>query len=90
MIDLRSDTLTQPTQEMRDAIARALVGDDGRVDDRGQGEDPTVNELQRRAAARFGKEDALLVSSGTMGNWVALLAHCQPGDRVIVGEDLHV
>ena len=90
MIDLRSDTLTHPTAEMRKAMYEAKVGDDGRVDQEGHGEDPTVNELQEEAARIFGKEDALLASSGTMGNLVALLTHCQPGDRVIVGENAHI
>lgn len=90
MIDLRSDTLTLPTEEMRKAIYAAELGDDGRINDQGQGEDPTVNILQRRAAEMFGKEDALLVSSGTMGNWVSLLSYCEPGDKVIVGENSHI
>ena len=62
ILDLRSDTVTQPTPEMREAIASALVGDDV------YGDDPTVNELERQAAERLGKEAALFVSSGTMGN----------------------
>ena len=66
MIDLRSDTVTLPTPEMRVAMARAEVGDDV------YGEDPTVNRLQELAAAKLGKEDALFVSSGTMGNLIAL------------------
>ncbi len=62
ILDLRSDTVTQPTPQMREAIASALVGDDV------YGDDPTVNELERQAAERLGKEAALFVSSGTMGN----------------------
>ncbi len=84
MIDLRSDTVTQPTPEMREAMARAEVGDDV------FGEDPTVNRLQELAADRLGKEAALFVASGTMGNLVALLTHCGRGDEVIVGDRQHI
>jgi threonine aldolase len=83
-IDLRSDTLTIPTPAMREAMATADVGDDV------FGEDPTVNKLQEMAAERLGHEAALLVSSGTMGNLTALLAHCGRGDEVIVGDWAHV
>jgi len=79
-IDLRSDTVTQPTPEMREAMYRAEVGDDV------YGEDPTVNRLQEMAASRLGKEDALFVSSGTMGNLIAVLSQCQRGDEVIMGD----
>ena len=65
-IDLRSDTVTQPTQEMREAMYRAQVGDDV------YGDDPTMNELERKAAEMLGKEAALFMASGTMGNAVAL------------------
>jgi threonine aldolase len=82
-IDLRSDTVTQPTQEMRDAMARAEVGDDV------YGEDPTINYLQEISAERMGKEAALFVPSGSMGNLAALLAHCQRGDEAILGELSH-
>jgi threonine aldolase len=82
-IDLRSDTVTQPTPAMREAMARAEVGDDV------FGEDPTVNRLELLAAARFGKEAALFVASGTMGNLVALLTHCGRGDEVILGDKQH-
>jgi len=82
-IDLRSDTVTWPTQEMRDAMARAEVGDDV------YGEDPTVNRLQEISAERMGKEAALFVPSGAMGNLAALLAHCQRGDEVILGDLSH-
>ena len=78
-IDLRSDTVTHPTPEMRQAMAEAEVGDDV------YGEDPTVNRLQEVAAERMGKEAGLLVSSGTMGNLSAVLAHCGRGDEVILG-----
>ena len=84
MIDLRSDTVTLPSPAMRDAIARAELGDDV------MGEDPTVNRLEERAADRLGKEAALLVSSGTMGNLVALLAHCTRGQEVILGDQCHI
>jgi threonine aldolase len=83
-IDLRSDTVTKPTPEMRAAMAKAEVGDDV------YGDDPTVNRLQEIAAELMGKEDALFVPSGTMGNLVALLVHCQRGDEVIVGNQSHI
>lgn len=79
MIDLRSDTVTQPTPEMRQAMADAEVGDDV------FGDDPTVNRLQQAAAARLGKDAGLFVPSGTMGNLAAVLAHCGRGDEVIMG-----
>lgn len=83
MIDLRSDTVTHPTLAMREAMAQAEVGDDV------FGEDPTVNRLEQMAAVRMGKEAALLVASGTMGNLVALLTHCGRGDEVILGNRSH-
>jgi len=83
VIDLRSDTVTQPTPEMRRAMAEAEVGDDV------YGEDPTVNRLQDLAAEMMGKEAGLFVSSGTMGNLAAILAHCQRGDEVILGNKAH-
>ncbi len=83
-IDLRSDTVTQPTSEMRAAMANAEVGDD--VYD----EDPTINRLQEMAAQKMGKPAGLFVASGTMGNLIAVLAHCQRGDEVIVGKKNHV
>lgn len=82
-IDLRSDTVTKPTPEMREAMANAEVGDDV------YGDDPTVNRLQELAAEMTGHEAALLVASGTMGNLAAVLAHCQRGDEVILGKDAH-
>lgn len=84
LIDLRSDTVTQPTPEMRAAMARAEVGDDVFDDD------PTVHRLQERAAALTGHEAALFVASGTMGNLVAMLTHCQRGNEVIVGDRSHI
>jgi len=82
--DLRSDTVTKPTPEMREAMAEAEVGDDVYMDD------PTVNSLQEKAAEMLGKEDSLFVPSGTMGNLLALLVHCQRGDEVIVGDKSHI
>ena len=83
-IDLRSDTVTQPTPAMREAIAKAPVGDDV------YGEDPTVEALQRRAASLLGKEAALFVPSGTMANQVALRTHGVPGSEVLCAERAHV
>jgi threonine aldolase len=82
-IDLRSDTVTRPTAAMREAIARAQVGDDV------YGEDPTARQLEAEVAALLGKERGLFVPSGTMGNLLAILAHCRPGDEVVVGEGSH-
>ncbi|MBN1873364.1 MAG: low-specificity L-threonine aldolase [Anaerolineae bacterium] len=82
-IDLRSDTVTQPTPAMRVAMANAEVGDDV------YGEDPTVNHLEALAAEKLGKEAALFVVSGTMGNLVALLTHCGRGDEIILGDKCH-
>ena len=82
-VDLRSDTVTRPTPEMREAMANAEVGDDV------YGEDPTVNRLQEMTAERMGKEAALFVPSGTMGNLAALLTHCQRGDEAILGDLSH-
>ena len=83
MIDLRSDTVTLPTPEMREAIARAELGDDV------YGEDPTVNRLEARAADAMGKEAALLTASGTMGNLIAMLAHCPRGTKAVLGSRAH-
>ena len=83
-IDLRSDTVTKPTPEMRDAMAEAEVGDDV------YGDDPTVNKLQEKAAEMLGKDAALFVPSGTMGNLLALLVHCSRGEEVIVGDKSHI
>ena len=83
VVDLRSDTVTHPTPAMREAMYRAEVGDDV------FGEDPTVNRLERIAAERLGKEAALFVVSGTMGNLVALLTHCGRGDEMILGDRSH-
>lgn len=83
-VDLRSDTVTKPTPEMREAMAEAEVGDDVYRDD------PTVNRLEAMAAEKLGKEAAIFVPSGTMGNLLALLVYCQRGDEVIVGNKSHV
>ena len=82
-IDLRSDTVTLPTEKMRQAMANAEVGDDV------YGEDPTVNRLQAMAAERLGKEAGLFVASGTMSNLIAVLAHCGRGDEAIMGDCAH-
>lgn len=84
VIDLRSDTVTQPTPAMRQAMSEAPLGDDV------YGEDPTVNELQKMAADLMGKEAALLVVSGSMGNLVCGLTHCQRGDEMIIGSTAHI
>ena len=83
-IDLRSDTVTWPTPAMRKAMAEAPVGDDV------YGDDPTMNELEERAAARVGKEAALFVPSGTFGNQLALFSWCPRGSEVILGEQCHI
>lgn len=83
-IDLRSDTVTQPTESMRRAMANAEVGDDV------MGEDPTVHRLEELAASTFGKEAAMLVPSGTMGNQIALLTHTRRGDEIIVESESHI
>jgi len=84
VIDLRSDTITLPDETMRRAIYEAELGDDV------YGEDPTVNRLQKMAADLVGKEAAMLVPSGTMGNQVAILTHCKPGTEVIMEADSHI
>ncbi len=82
-IDLRSDTVTLPTPTMREAICRAELGDDV------FGEDPTTNRLEKLAAECMGKEAAMLVASGTMGNLACLLTHCRRGEEVILGDQSH-
>jgi len=84
LIDLRSDTVTQPSVAMRAAMARAPVGDDQ------YGEDPTVNLLQERIAALLGKEAALFVPSGTMANQIGLKLLTRPGDEIVVGAEAHI
>ncbi|KAJ8926371.1 hypothetical protein NQ314_021260 [Rhamnusium bicolor] len=84
IVDLRSDTISKPTQEMREAMYNAVVGDDV------YGEDPMVLELQRQAAELVGKEDALFVASGTMANLISIMVHCsQRGSEIISGDNSH-
>jgi threonine aldolase len=83
-IDLRSDTVTNPTDEMREAMFKAEVGDDV------YGDDPTVKELEEYAAMLVGKEAGLFVPSGTFGNQLCLMTHCRRGDEVILAEDSHI
>lgn len=82
-IDLRSDTFTKPVAAMKQAMFAAQLGDDV------YGEDPTVNMLEKKAAALLGKEEAIFCSSGTQSNLIALMAHCDRGDEYIVGQDAH-
>lgn len=84
MIDLRSDTVTKPTEEMRRAAATAEVGDDV------YREDPTVRKLEETAADILGKEAALLVTSGTQGNQLSILTHCRPGNEIILEGESHI
>lgn len=84
LIDLRSDTVTKPTPAMRKAMAEAEVGDDV------YGEDPTVNRLEAMVAEMLGKEAAVYVSSGTMGNLISVLSHCGRGDEMILGDKSHI
>jgi len=83
LVDLRSDTVTRPSEGMRRAMMAAALGDDV------LGDDPTVNRLQAAAAALLGFEDALFFPSGTQSNLAALMSHCQRGDEVIVGQEAH-
>ncbi len=83
MIDLRSDTVTLPTEAMRKVMALADVGDDV------YGEDPSINRLEAISADRMGKEAGLFIPSGTMGNLIAFLTHCQRGDEAIMGDQAH-
>src|SRR5688572_23478210 len=84
IIDLRSDTVTKPTEAMREAMARAEVGDDV------YGEDPTVNRLQEMVAGLLGKKAALFVPSGTMANQLAIRIQTQPGQEVIAESKAHI
>ena len=84
MIDLRSDTVTLPSPSMRKAMYEAELGDDV------FGDDPTVNRFEELAAEKLGKEDSIFVTSGTMGNLVSCLTHCQRGDELIVGDLAHI
>ncbi len=84
MIDFRSDTVTRPTSAMRRAMAEAVVGDDV------YGDDPTINALEKEAATMVGKEAALFIPSGHMGNQIALMTHTNRGDEIILGEHSHI
>src|SRR5437773_10094186 len=84
VVDLRSDTVTRPTPAMRRAMAEAVVGDDV------LGDDPTVQELERRLASLAGMEAALFVPSGTMGNQLAVHCHTRPGDLVLLEAESHI
>lgn len=90
MIDLRSDTLTLPTAQMLQTILTAPLGDDGRADREGRGEDPSVNHLEDEAAALFGKEAAVFFPSGTLANTAALLTWANPGQQVLIDPLLHI
>ena len=90
MIDLRSDTLTLPDREMLETALSAELGDDGRVDANGRGEDKSVNKLEDLAAEITGKESALFFPSGTHANTSAILTYCKPGDNVLVDEIQHI
>ena len=83
-VDLRSDTVTHPSPEMRRAMAEAELGDDV------FGDDPTLNRLEEMAAERLGKEAAVFVASGTMGNLVSILTHAGRGDEIIIGDKAHI
>src|SRR3954453_14339405 len=83
-VDLRSDTVTKPTPEMRRAMAEAEVGDDV------YGEDPTINKLEQRAAEIFAREAAIFVPTGTMGNQIAIKIHTQPGQEIVCEERAHI
>jgi len=83
MIDLRSDTVSKPSEAMRAQMSAAPLGDDV------FGDDPTVNALEAKVAKLAGKESALFLPSGTQRNLVALLSHCQRGEEYIVGQDYH-
>ena len=84
IVDLRSDTITKPTNEMLEAMQDAIVGDDV------YGEDPTVNQLELLSAEKMGKEEAMFVASGTMGNLCALMSHTHPGEEFILEADAHI
>ncbi len=84
IIDLRSDTVTRPTDEMREAMKEAKVGDDV------LGEDPTIKKLEELAAEKLEKEAGLFVTSGTQGNITSLLTHTEPGEEIIFGKDCHI
>lgn len=90
MIDLRSDTLTMPDEAMLSTILTAKLGDDGRTDARGRGEDVTVNQLEDQAAHLTHKEAAILMPTGTFGNTVAVMTHARAGAHILVEEEQHI
>lgn len=90
MVDLRSDTLTLPDRAMLEVILSAKLGDDGRTNSEGRGEDATINALEDLAAKLTGKEEGMLCCSGTMGNTCAILTYCRPGDKVLVDHNQHI
>lgn len=90
MIDLISDTITLPSKEMMECIMEAKLGDAGRLDPNGRGEDMTTNELEDLAAKLTGKEAAMFCPTGTMANVTALLSYCKPGDKVLIEERQHI
>ena len=90
MIDLRSDTLTMPDLPMLETILAAKLGDDGRTDSRGRGEDATVNRLEDLSAEITGKEAAVFMPTGTFANSTAIMTCCHAGDKVLVEEEQHI
>ena len=84
MIDLRSDTVTLPSREMKKFMFNASLGDDV------YGDDPSVNELEEKASDLFGKDAALFVPSGTMANLISVLTHCNRGDEILLGNKSHI
>lgn len=90
MIDLRSDTLTLPSKEMLSCALNAPLGDSGRLDAFGRGGDPTVNQLEDYVCGITGKERAIMLPSGTLGNHTAMLTYCRPGDVVLMDEGQHI
>lgn len=90
MIDLRSDTLTIPCRDMIACALDAPLGDSGRLDENGRGGDPTVNSLEDYVSALVGKDRAIILPSGTMGNHVAMLTYCRPGDVVLMDAGQHI
>ena len=90
MVDLRSDTLTMPDLPMLETILTAKLGDDGRTNAEGRGEDATINQLEDMAAELVGKEAAILMPTGTFGNTTAIMTYCRPGDTVLVDQEQHI
>ena len=84
MIDLRSDTVTLPSNEMKEFMLNAPIGDDV------YGEDPSINLLEEKASTLFGKQNAVFVPSGTMANLISVLSHCSRGDEVLLGDKSHI